>query len=62
MHDSFQLHDRVMMKKKHPCGSDIWEIIRVGADIKIRCEGCSRIVMLPRREFMRRLKKVLDKE
>ena len=49
------------MKKTHPCGSDEWEIIRVGADIKIKCAGCGRIVMMDRSVFDKRLRKVLEK-
>lgn len=52
--------DRVQMKKTHPCGSDEWEIIRVGADIKIKCKGCNRIIMLPRSEFEKKVKKFLE--
>jgi len=55
----FKINDIVQMKKQHPCGSFEWEIIRLGADIKIKCRGCSRIVMLPRSDFEKRVKKVL---
>ncbi|MDL2289382.1 DUF951 domain-containing protein [Clostridia bacterium OttesenSCG-928-F22] len=55
----FELHDTAVMKKKHPCGSFQWEIIRVGADIKLKCQGCGRIVMMERREFIKRAKKIL---
>lgn len=41
--EEFLLGDLVQMRKKHPCGSDQWTVIRVGADIKIRCSGCGRI-------------------
>lgn len=58
----YDLNDRVQMRKTHPCGSDQWEIIRVGADIKIKCLGCGRIVMLDRAIFDKRLRKVLGKE
>ena len=40
---------------------DVWEIIRVGADLKIKCTGCGRIVMMDRSVFDKRLRKVLDK-
>ena len=56
-----ELHDRIQTRKKHPCGSDKWEVIRVGADVKIKCEGCGRIVMLERGEFDKRMKKNLGK-
>ncbi len=54
--------DRVKMRKAHPCGSDEWEIIRVGADIGLRCLGCNRRVMLSRSDFNKRVKKVLSNE
>lgn len=55
----FELGDLVEMRKTHPCGSKQWTIIRVGADIKIRCQGCGRIVMMDRIDFVKRMKKVL---
>ena len=58
----YQLNDIVVMKKQHPCGSNQWQIIRVGADIKIKCMGCSRIVMMERRDFNKRVKKVISSE
>jgi hypothetical protein len=54
----FQPGDRVQMRKPHPCGSLEWEIVRVGADIGIRCLGCDRRAMLPRSVFVKRVKKV----
>lgn len=54
----FELGNIVRMKKKHPCGSYHWEVIRMGADIKIKCQGCGRIVMLPRLQFEKRMLRV----
>jgi hypothetical protein len=59
MLNTFELGDIVEMKKEHPCGSKNWEVIRLGADIKIKCCGCSRIVMLPRSKFQKDAKKVV---
>lgn len=56
---SFKLNDIVEMKKQHPCGANAWKIIRMGADIRIKCQGCGHSVMLPRREFMKKMKKVI---
>lgn len=50
----------VIMKKGHPCGENLWEVIRLGADIKMKCLGCGRIVMLPRVEFNKKVKKVVS--
>lgn len=57
---SYELNDIVEMKKQHPCGENRWEIIRMGADIRIKCLGCGQLVMMPRREFNRKIKKVLE--
>ena len=51
--------DLVKMRKMHPCGSDLWTVTYVGADIKIRCEKCGRIVMLDRPTFEKRVKKIV---
>ena len=58
----YKLNDRVIMKKAHPCGTNEWEIIRLGVDIKIKCLNCGRSVMIPRVEFNKKLKKVLGNE
>ena len=50
------LGDVVRLKKPHPCGANEWEIVRVGADIGLRCQGCDRKVMLVRSEFDRRFR------
>lgn len=55
----FALGDIVQMRKTHPCGGDRWTVIRVGADIKIRCLTCGRIVMMDRADFTKRMKKVV---
>jgi hypothetical protein len=47
------------MKKQHPCGTNRWKIIRMGADIRIKCMGCQHSVMLTRAEFSKKMKKVL---
>ncbi|BCZ49458.1 hypothetical protein psyc5s11_55250 [Clostridium gelidum] len=59
MIEVFNLGDIVEMKKQHPCGSSQFEIIRVGADIKIKCTGCGRIVMIPRGKFKKEAKKIV---
>ncbi len=58
--EEIRLHDKVQMKKKHPCGSYEWTVTRIGADIKMRCNTCGRVVMLDRGEFLRRRKKTLE--
>ncbi|MCA1020505.1 DUF951 family protein [Halobacillus litoralis] len=57
---SYELNDVVEMKKPHPCGENRWKIIRMGADIRIKCEGCGHSVLVPRRKFETKMKKVLE--
>lgn len=57
---SFKLNDTVIMKKEHPCGENKWQIIRMGADIRIKCLKCGRSILMPRTEFERKLKKVIN--
>ncbi|HLH79580.1 MAG TPA: DUF951 domain-containing protein [Chthonomonas sp.] len=52
----------VQLRKQHPCGGDLWTVTRVGADIAAVCLRCRRRVMLPREEFERRVRKVLNPE
>lgn len=58
---AFDLNDVVEMKKPHPCGDNRWKIIRMGMDIRIKCLGCDHSVMIPRKEFTKKMKKVLEK-
>ena len=53
---NYNLGDIVTMKKVHPCGSYDFEIIRLGADVKIRCVKCSRVIMIPRVELNKKIK------
>ena len=62
MIETFALGDTVRMKKPHACGSETWTITRVGADVKIRCDGCGRGVMLDRLAFLKAAKKIIGKE
>ena len=50
------------MKKIHPCGSSEFEIIRLGTDIKIKCIKCGHVIMLPRVDFNKKIKKVMSNE
>ena len=60
MEKEYKLGSIVVMKKQHPCGSNEWEITRIGADIKIKCLKCGKSIMLPRIEFNKKLKKVVE--
>lgn len=49
----------VRMKKQHPCGSNVWQILRIGMDFRIKCSGCGRSVMVPRAKFEKGVREVL---
>ena len=60
MEKEYKLGSVVMMKKEHPCGTNEWEITRLGADIKIKCCKCGRDIMMPRIDFNKKLKKIIN--
>ena len=57
MKNNFKLGDVVEMKKPHACGTNQWQITRVGVDIKIKCLNCNREIMMDRLEFDKKIKK-----
>jgi hypothetical protein len=60
MKNDYKLGSKVIMKKDHPCGTNLWEIVRMGVDIKIKCIECGRTIMLPRIEFNKKIKKIVE--
>lgn len=52
----------VRLRKQHPCGGFEWEIVRIGADIGLRCLTCGRRVLVPRSKIEKRIKKILSEE
>ncbi|NLC11150.1 MAG: DUF951 domain-containing protein [Firmicutes bacterium] len=60
MSGRYALGQVVRLKKNHPCGSNEWRIIRVGMDFRLKCLGCGRSVLLPRSQFERRVKEILE--
>ncbi len=59
--EKLEIGDFITVKKQHPCGSSEWEILRVGADFRIRCCGCGHIVLLPRSKVSAMIKKIRKK-
>lgn len=59
---NLKLYQRVELKKTHPCGGKIWTVLRVGMDIKLRCEVCGHELMLPRSKAEKSIKKILEEE
>ena len=51
----------VKLKKQHPCGSREWEVLRIGADFRLKCMGCSHQLMMPRTTVEKNVKEILEK-
>ncbi len=49
----YQIGDKVKTRKPHPCGSKEWEVTRIGVDFKLKCLGCSHVIMLPREKALK---------
>lgn len=56
----YQVGNKIVMKKSHPCGSDMWEILRVGMDFRLKCCGCGHQIMIPRPTVEKSTKKVIE--
>ena len=58
MESKFEIGDIVKLKKKHPCGSFEWEILRVGADFRLKCTGCGHQIMISRKNVEKNVKEI----
>lgn len=57
-----QIGDVIKMKKSHPCGTNEWELMRVGMDIRLKCRGCGHQVMLPRKQVEKSFRGFLEQQ
>ena len=57
-----QVGDILKLKKPHPCGSKEWEVLRVGADFRLKCIGCGHQIMTPRRQIEKNIKDIVKNE
>ncbi len=56
----YKLDNIIETKKNHVCGSNKWKIVRVGADLKLECLGCNRIILLSKKELDKKIKKIIE--
>lgn len=56
-----QVGDTVKLKKQHPCGSKEWEVLRIGADFRLKCKGCGHQIMIARRLVEKNTKEIIPK-
>lgn len=61
MADRFEVGDIIKMKKPHPCGSYEWEVLRVGADFRLKCMGCGHQIMVPRKLVEKNTRQITKK-
>lgn len=57
----YKIGDIVRTKKIHPCGSKLWEIIRIGVDFKLKCQGCGHVIVLERTKAKKAITKIEQK-
>ena len=57
----YQIGDIVKTKKPHPCGSNTWEITRIGVDFKLKCLGCGHVIMIERQKALKMITKKMEK-
>ena len=56
----YELNTKITTKKPHPCGGNLWTIVRVGADYKIKCNQCGRIILLESEKLNKMVKKIKE--
>ncbi len=56
----YLVDDILEFKKVHPCGAKTWKVIKVGLDYKLECCGCKRIIIIPRLELKKKVKKIIQ--
>ena len=55
----YRIDDILEFKKNHPCGSNQWKVVRTGVDMKLECMGCKRIIIIPRVDLNKKVKKII---
>ncbi|WP_026653287.1 DUF951 domain-containing protein [Butyrivibrio proteoclasticus] len=56
-----QVGNIIKLKKQHPCGSCEWEVLRIGADFRLKCMGCGHQIMVPRKSVEKNIRGIRDK-
>ena len=62
MDKKYDIGSLLVLKKGHPCGENLWEVVKLGADIRLKCTKCGRLIIIPRIELNKKIKKVIEKE
>lgn len=62
MGNDYKLGDVIKLKKAHPCGTNAWEILRIGMDFRLKCTGCGHMIMISRKDVERNFKSFVTKQ
>jgi hypothetical protein len=62
MNKEYSVGSLLVLKKGHPCGENLWEVVKLGADIRLKCTKCGRLIIIPRLDLNKRIKKVKERE
>ena len=62
MEKNYNIGSLLVLKKGHPCGENLWEVVKLGADIRLKCTKCGRLVIIPRLELNKKIKKIKERE
>ncbi|MBO7079476.1 MAG: DUF951 domain-containing protein [Bacilli bacterium] len=58
----YDVGDILQFKKNHPCGANEWKVIKTGIDYKLECMGCKRIIIIPRIDLKKKVKRKIEKK
>ena len=61
MDKNYNVGSLLVLKKGHPCGENLWEVVKLGADIRLKCTKCGRLIIIPRLDLNKKIKKVKEK-
>ena len=62
MDKKYDLGSLLVLKKGHPCGENLWEVVKLGADIRLKCTKCNRLIIIPRIDLNKKIKKIIERE
>ena len=62
MDKNYEIGSLLVLKKGHPCGENLWEVVKLGADIRLKCAKCGRLIIIPRLELNKKIKKIIERE
>ena len=60
MEKNYNVGDLLILKKGHPCGENLWEVVKLGVDIRLKCTKCGRLIIIPRLDLNKKIKKIIE--